>query len=317
MLFNRYNNPGGFFTGQPVTGKVKVGDAPGYYVWKTKGDGKVRSAHSERDRKVFRWDDPPSGGHPGQDFNCRCKAVQLTPSMLIMADLKSQIPSVDSLKAQQLQPRERESDKILKSFIQEIDGKIVKARQEWVQVANKALETVKAREETAYIKELEEAGLSVPDYLRERAKRPTRDKIKLASPKETKKITERQVEEDGIVFIDQRRTRGKPTSSEIDDEKALEHIIIRRYNLQDHDRSKLEVAIDKLIGFGKTLFGVAVDTLFFPPMSLINPEAFMSLDKIIKGIQGKYIDYGETFGEYGEKNPYYNPPFTKKPLNQR
>ena len=35
-----------------------------FYVWTTQRDGRVREGHAERDDKVFRWDDPPEGGHP-------------------------------------------------------------------------------------------------------------------------------------------------------------------------------------------------------------------------------------------------------------
>ena len=38
------------------------------------GDGKVRGAHAEREGQVFTWIDPPDGGHPGEDYNCRCWA---------------------------------------------------------------------------------------------------------------------------------------------------------------------------------------------------------------------------------------------------
>lgn len=45
------------------------------YVWRTQGDGKVRTAHAARAGLRFRWNDAPEGGHPGQDHNCRCVAV--------------------------------------------------------------------------------------------------------------------------------------------------------------------------------------------------------------------------------------------------
>ena len=45
----------------------------GYY-WRTVGDSKVRPEHAARNGKFFRWDSPPKGGHPKQDFNCRCEA---------------------------------------------------------------------------------------------------------------------------------------------------------------------------------------------------------------------------------------------------
>lgn len=47
------------------------------YVWDTSGDERVRPSHAELDGKVFRWDSPPSVGHPGQDIQCRCVARPL------------------------------------------------------------------------------------------------------------------------------------------------------------------------------------------------------------------------------------------------
>lgn len=46
----------------------------GHYVWHTIGDGRVRSSHADRDGKVFSWNAPPEGGHPGEAPNCRCWA---------------------------------------------------------------------------------------------------------------------------------------------------------------------------------------------------------------------------------------------------
>lgn len=45
-----------------------------FYVWTTQHDARVRGSHAERDDKIFRWDSPPDGGHPSQDFGCRCYA---------------------------------------------------------------------------------------------------------------------------------------------------------------------------------------------------------------------------------------------------
>lgn len=50
-----------------------------YYVWNTQGDGRVREAHAERQGEVFSWDNPPEGGHPGQDYGCRCTAEEYMP----------------------------------------------------------------------------------------------------------------------------------------------------------------------------------------------------------------------------------------------
>ena len=44
------------------------------YIWVTMGDSRVRPAHRERERKRFYWDSPPSGGHPGWSYRCRCTA---------------------------------------------------------------------------------------------------------------------------------------------------------------------------------------------------------------------------------------------------
>lgn len=44
------------------------------YVWRTRGDGKVRLEHRRNEGRIFRWDDPPDTGHPGEDYNCRCEA---------------------------------------------------------------------------------------------------------------------------------------------------------------------------------------------------------------------------------------------------
>jgi SPP1 gp7 family putative phage head morphogenesis protein len=44
------------------------------YVWRTRDDDRVRSSHATHDDRVFSWDDPPEGGHPGQSWGCRCHA---------------------------------------------------------------------------------------------------------------------------------------------------------------------------------------------------------------------------------------------------
>ncbi|MCW8915521.1 MAG: phage minor head protein [Magnetovibrio sp.] len=54
----------------------KSNNMKGSYIWHTQGDGKVRESHAERDGKKFSWDNPPEGGHPGEDYNCRCWAEE-------------------------------------------------------------------------------------------------------------------------------------------------------------------------------------------------------------------------------------------------
>jgi len=49
------------------------------YVWRSRDDAKVRDSHAEYDDQVFRWDEAPAGGHPGQAHNCRCYAEPLRP----------------------------------------------------------------------------------------------------------------------------------------------------------------------------------------------------------------------------------------------
>lgn len=58
------------------------------YIWRSKDDAKVRDSHGEYDDQVFRWDEPPSGGHPGQAPNCRCYAEPLRPDVpnVVLAD---------------------------------------------------------------------------------------------------------------------------------------------------------------------------------------------------------------------------------------
>ena len=50
-----------------------------YYVWRTMQDEKVRPEHAEREGEVFCWDEEPEGGHPGEDYNCRCWAEPYVP----------------------------------------------------------------------------------------------------------------------------------------------------------------------------------------------------------------------------------------------
>lgn len=44
------------------------------YIWRTVKDSDVRPAHAAREGQIFSWTNPPEGGHPGEDYNCRCWA---------------------------------------------------------------------------------------------------------------------------------------------------------------------------------------------------------------------------------------------------
>jgi SPP1 gp7 family putative phage head morphogenesis protein len=60
------------------------------YIWRSRDDAKVRDSHAAYDDQVFRWDEPPEGGHPGQAHNCRCYAEPVTRGSrndVILADL--------------------------------------------------------------------------------------------------------------------------------------------------------------------------------------------------------------------------------------
>jgi SPP1 gp7 family putative phage head morphogenesis protein len=48
------------------------------YKWSTAGDDRVRESHRVRSGRVFDWNNPPSGGHPGMEVGCRCSAVPVT-----------------------------------------------------------------------------------------------------------------------------------------------------------------------------------------------------------------------------------------------
>lgn len=50
-----------------------------YYIWNAVVDDRTRSSHAERDGQVFCWDKPPEGGHPGEEYNCRCTAEPYEP----------------------------------------------------------------------------------------------------------------------------------------------------------------------------------------------------------------------------------------------
>lgn len=56
------------------------------YVWDTSGDERVREGHADLDGETFSWDDPPDTGqgelnHPGMDYQCRCVALPVLPSI--------------------------------------------------------------------------------------------------------------------------------------------------------------------------------------------------------------------------------------------
>ena len=62
------------------------------YIWRTVGDGDVRSTHVARDGHTFRWSDNLRGGHPGEDYNCRCWAEPVASASAPIPKRKPQQP---------------------------------------------------------------------------------------------------------------------------------------------------------------------------------------------------------------------------------
>lgn len=70
------------------------------YIWRSRDDAKVRDSHAAYDDRVFRWDDPPEGGHPGEAHNCRCYAEPVLPgvqSNVVLADFAPTANGVPTL----------------------------------------------------------------------------------------------------------------------------------------------------------------------------------------------------------------------------
>jgi Phage Mu protein F like protein len=67
------------------------------YIWRSRDDAKVRGSHSEYYDQVFRWDDSPAGGHPGQAHNCRCYAEPIAPGSPSDVVLAEFAPGIDGL----------------------------------------------------------------------------------------------------------------------------------------------------------------------------------------------------------------------------
>lgn len=65
-----------------------------HYIWRSRDDAKVRTAHAERDDRLFSWDDRFSDGHPGHGYNCRCTAE---PAILDGAILLTEVTLSEGL----------------------------------------------------------------------------------------------------------------------------------------------------------------------------------------------------------------------------
>jgi len=65
--------------GTPIEWSIKQERPTTHYIWRTRGDDKVRPNHAANHGRVFAWDDPPETGHPGEDYGCRCTAEPFMP----------------------------------------------------------------------------------------------------------------------------------------------------------------------------------------------------------------------------------------------
>lgn len=52
------------------------------YIWRSQDDDRVRASHAKYDDQEFPYSRPPSDGHPGQAYGCRCIAEPVWPEAL-------------------------------------------------------------------------------------------------------------------------------------------------------------------------------------------------------------------------------------------
>lgn len=71
------------------------------YIWRTSGDSRTRESHRELDGQTFRWDDPPvvdehtgRRAHPGEDYQCRCRAEPDLDALLEELEASEDLPPV-------------------------------------------------------------------------------------------------------------------------------------------------------------------------------------------------------------------------------
>ena len=53
------------------------------YIWRSQDDDRVRASHAKYDDQEFPYSRPPSDGHPGQAYGCRCTAEPVWPETLL------------------------------------------------------------------------------------------------------------------------------------------------------------------------------------------------------------------------------------------
>ena len=89
----RYGEPIDFAALRTLEGKagrVSADRPTTHYIWRTRGDGKVRPSHAANKGKIFAWDDPSLTGHPGEEYGCRCWAEAYLPDVQEVFDITMQ-----------------------------------------------------------------------------------------------------------------------------------------------------------------------------------------------------------------------------------
>lgn len=51
------------------------------YQWRGVLDSRERPEHRAREGQIFKWNSPPSDGHPGESIRCRCSAEAVLPEL--------------------------------------------------------------------------------------------------------------------------------------------------------------------------------------------------------------------------------------------
>lgn len=74
-----------------------------HYFWETSKDEKVRPTHQELQGVRIAWNAPPAVGHPGADFNCRCRP---RPDLSgVIGNLEEEEPTTQPLRSRQARRR--------------------------------------------------------------------------------------------------------------------------------------------------------------------------------------------------------------------
>jgi hypothetical protein len=71
-----------------------LGPQTPFYIWRTRGDGRVRASHAENDGRLFDRNNPPATGNPGEDYGCRCWAEPEYGNVYVEQTLISSINDV-------------------------------------------------------------------------------------------------------------------------------------------------------------------------------------------------------------------------------